>query len=49
MADDEPDNVGIPRNRAGSGDRWGRLPAAKREQYEAIEARVREKMERGEL
>lgn len=45
----EPERMGVPRNRKGSGDKWGHLSEAKRAQYEAIEARVRDKVERGEL
>lgn len=35
--------------RKGAGDKWAWLTDEKRAQYEAIEARVRDKMARGEL
>ena len=36
-------------NRKGAGDKWAHLDDETREQYEAIEARVRDKVARGEL
>ncbi len=51
MANESENGVGGRRNpnRKGAGDQWGHLDDDKRAQYEAIEARVREKVKRGEL
>lgn len=53
ISPDQPERVG---NRGGWGkkrknwtERWGHLPERQREQYLAIEARVQEKVKRGEL
>lgn len=43
------ERVGQSPTRKGAGDIWGHLPEDKRLQYLAIEARVRDKMKKGEL